>query len=56
MTFATDAFLAAFGLCILLPIQALLATILVDSIPLQDPAHGWKANHGYWANWRSDPN
>ncbi|ETK72265.1 hypothetical protein L915_20602, partial [Phytophthora nicotianae] len=33
---------------ILMPWPALLCELLAESIPLQDPALGWKANHGAW--------
>lgn len=36
---------------LVLPLPALATTALLEFIPLQDPAEGWKANHGYWVRF-----
>ncbi|KAG7392334.1 hypothetical protein PHYPSEUDO_000742 [Phytophthora pseudosyringae] len=34
--------------CILTPLPALLATLLLDCIPLRSPDDGWEANYMFW--------
>lgn len=40
--------LRAVVVCILTPLPALFASILLECIPLQPPSDGWRANWGFW--------
>lgn len=40
--------LRVLGVCVMLPLPALLVAICMEFIPLQDPFEGWKANYGLW--------
>lgn len=33
---------------LVIPLPAVISSILVECIPLQNPLDGWMANHGYW--------
>ncbi|KAE9235145.1 hypothetical protein PF005_g1612 [Phytophthora fragariae] len=38
----------ALAVCVLTPVPSLLAIVLIECIPLCDPALGWKANYMFW--------
>ncbi|KAJ8556880.1 hypothetical protein ON010_g9086 [Phytophthora cinnamomi] len=38
----------ALVVCFTTPLPAILASILIDCIPLRDPSEGWKANYAFW--------
>ncbi|RLN50541.1 hypothetical protein BBJ28_00014516 [Nothophytophthora sp. Chile5] len=38
-------------ICVALPLPPLLVMLLMESIPLQDPAAGWRANYTFWVRF-----
>ncbi|RLN55383.1 hypothetical protein BBJ28_00024996, partial [Nothophytophthora sp. Chile5] len=40
--------LRVFAVCILTPLPALLVVVLLECLPLRDPADGWQANYMLW--------
>lgn len=36
------------AISLLLPVPTFAVSALIESIPLQTPSEGWKANHGFW--------
>lgn len=37
--------------CLMLPMPALVITVLLECIPLQNPSNGWQANKGFWTRF-----
>ncbi|RLN82983.1 hypothetical protein BBJ28_00022952, partial [Nothophytophthora sp. Chile5] len=45
---ASTSSLRVFAVCILTPLPALLVVVLLECLPLRDPADGWQANYMFW--------
>ncbi|KAE9284242.1 hypothetical protein PR003_g26901 [Phytophthora rubi] len=44
----------AVAVCVLTPVPAIVVAILIDCIPLRDPAEGWQANYLFWVRMFMD--